>query len=126
MTGALATETRDMQGQLTRYVYVELEKGTKGSGGTSLEAVEAALTAEPLFIGEQTLVFEVESIAAFEEEDRGILLERTGTERTDAHATLLFEGRFDVPTFTARGVMVDAAKRIPSLKPGAHRYSLWG
>lgn len=120
--GALATETRDTQGQLTRYVYVELAKGKEG---TSLAAVEAALTADPLFVGEQTCVFEVESIAALEEEGRGILLERTGTERTGAHATLLLEGRFDVPTFTAR-VMVDAAKRIPSLKPGAHRYSLWG
>ncbi len=123
--GALAAETHDAQGQLTRYVYVELEKGTKGSGGTSLDAIEAVLAADPLFIGEQTHVFEVENIAALEEEGRGILLERTGTERTGAHATLLLEGRFDVPTFTAR-VMIDAAKRISSLKPGAHRYAFWG
>ncbi|SDZ00337.1 NAD(P)-binding domain-containing protein [Nitrosomonas sp. Nm58] len=123
--GALATETRDTQGQLARYVYVELEKSIKGSAGTSLEAVKAALAADPLFVGEQTCVFEVDSIAALEEEERGILLERVGTERTGAHAALLLEGRFDVPTFTAR-VMVDAAKCIPSLKPGAHRYSLWG
>lgn len=126
--GALATEIRDAQGQLTRYVYVELEKGKKGSkdtDGTSLDAIEAALIADPLFVGEQTRVFDVESIAALEEEGRGILLERTGTERTGAHATLLLEGRFDVPTFAAR-VMVDAAKRIPGLKPGLHHYALWG
>ncbi|MDV6343802.1 NAD(P)-binding domain-containing protein [Nitrosomonas sp. Is37] len=129
--GALATETRDWQGQLTRYVYVELAKGAKGvrgakgSEGASLDKVEAALAADPLFVGEQTHVFEVESIATLEEEGRGIMLERIGTERTGAHATLLLEGRFDVPTFAAR-VMLDAAKRIPSLKPGAHRYSLWG
>ncbi len=122
--GALATETRDAQGQLTRYVYIELEKSTKGPGETSLEAVEAELVADPLFVGEQTRVFEVDSIAALEE-GRGILLERVGTERIGAHATLLLEGRFDVPIFTAR-VMVDAAKHIPGLRPGAHRYSLWG
>ena len=80
-------------------------------------------TADPLFVGERTLVFEVESIAALEEEGRGILLERTGTERTGAHAALLLEARFDVSTFTAR-IMLDAARRIPSFKPGAHRYSL--
>ncbi|WP_430231936.1 diaminopimelate dehydrogenase [Nitrosomonas communis] len=126
--GALATEMRDGQGQLTRYVYVEFAKNVKdvaGSGRTSLDEVEAALAADPLFVGEQTRVFEVESIAALEEEGRGILLERTGTERTGAHATLLLEGRFDVATFAAR-VMLDAAQRIPSLKPGAHRYFLWG
>ncbi|AKH36669.1 MULTISPECIES: hypothetical protein [Nitrosomonas] len=126
--GALSTEMRDGQGQLTRYVYVEFAKNVKdvaGSGRTSLDEVEAALAADPLFVGEQTRVFEVESIAALEEEGRGILLERTGTERTGAHATLLLEGRFDVATFAAR-VMLDAAQRIPSLKPGAHRYFLWG
>ena len=93
------------------------------SAPTTLEAVEAALAADPLFVGERTLVFEVESIAALEEEGRGILLERTGTERTGAHAALLLEARFDVSTFTAR-IMLDAARRIPSFKPGAHRYSL--
>ena len=117
--GALTTETRDAEGQLTRYVYVELAK----SEGITFEAVEAALGADPLFVGERTLVFEVESIAALEEEGRGILLERTGTERTGAHAALLLEARFDVSTFTAR-IMLDAARRIPSFKPGAHRYSL--
>ncbi len=123
--GALSTEMRDVQGQLTHYVYVELVKDAKDSGSLSLDMVEDALAADPLFVGEQTHVFEVESIAALEEEGRGILLERTGAERTGAHATLLLEGRFDVPTFAAR-VMLDAAKRIPGLKPGAHRYSLWG
>ncbi|MCO6426689.1 NAD(P)-binding domain-containing protein [Nitrosomonas communis] len=123
--GALATETRDAQGQLTRYVYVELAKHAKGAKETSLAAVEAALAADPLFVGEQTCVFQVDNIAALEEEGRGILLERTGTEQTGAHATLLLEGRFDMPAFSAR-VMVDAARRIPNLKPGAHRYALWG
>lgn len=123
--GALATEMRDAEGQLTRYIYVELDKDTKGSVEPSLDSVEAALAADPLFVGERIRVFEVESIGELEEEGRGILLERTGTERTGAHATLLLEARFDVPTFTAR-VMVDAARRISSFKPGVHHYSLWG
>lgn len=117
--GALATETRGASGQLTRYVYVELAKDA------TLAAVEAVLAADPLFVGERTLVFEVENIAALEEEGRGILLERVGTERTGAHAALLLEARFDVPVFTAR-IMLDATRRIARSKPGAHRYSLWG
>ena len=116
--GALATEYRDADGRLTRYVYVELLKGTE------LESVRAALAADPLFAGEETLVFPVESIAALEEEGHGILLERRGVARSGAHQNLLLEGRFDTRTFAAR-VMLDAARRLPSLKPGAHRYSLW-
>ena len=40
-----------------------------------------------------------------------------------AHPSLLREARFDVPTFAAR-VMLDAARRLSQLGPGAHRYSL--
>jgi len=115
---ALATEYRDADGRLKRYVYVELLKGAK------VETIGAALAADPLFAGEQTLVFPVESVAALEEEGRGILLERRGVARSGAHQNLLLEGRFDVRTFAAR-VMLDAARRLPNLKPGAHRYSLW-
>lgn len=115
---ALATEYRDADGRLKRYVYVELLKGTE------LDSVRAALVGDVLFAGEETLVFPVESIAALEEEGHGILLERRGVARSGAHQNLLLEGRFDTRTFAAR-VMLDAARRLPSLLPGAHRYSLW-
>jgi diaminopimelate dehydrogenase len=48
-----------------------------------------------------------------------------GTASSGAHQNLLLEGRFDVHTFAAR-VMLDAARRLPSLKAGAHPFSLWG
>jgi len=114
---ALATEARDAEGRLTRYVYAELAKGADPA------RVEAALAADPLFAGEPTLLFPVESIAALEEEARGVVLERRGTARSGAHQNILFEARFDVPTFAAR-VMLDAARRLPHLMPGAHRYAL--
>ena len=115
---ALVTEHRNAEGRMKRYVYAELAKGTDPA------AVQAALTADPLFAGEETLLFPVESVSALEAEGRGVLLERRGTARSGAHQNLLLEARFDVPTFAAR-VMVDAARRLWRLGPGAHRYSLW-
>lgn len=115
---ALATEQRDAQGQLRRYVYAELDPAADPA------RVRAALEADPLFAGEETLLFPVESVAALEETGHGVLLERRGTAASGAHQNLLLEARFDVPTFAARA-MVDAARRLPLLAPGAHRYSLW-
>jgi len=115
---ALATETRDAEGRVTRYIYAQLEQGVDPA------RVRTALEADPLFASEQTLLFPVESLAALAEEGHGILLERCGTAESGAHQNILLEARFDVPTFAAR-VMVEAARRLPALKPGAHRYSLW-
>lgn len=117
--GALATESRDTEGRVVRYVYAQLDKGVDPA------TVRAALEADPLFAGEQTLLFPVESVAALAEEGHGILLERRGTAATGAHQNILLEARFDVPTFAAR-VMVEAARRLPAVKSGAHRYALWG
>ena len=116
---ALATESRDAQGRAVRYVYAQLGEGVDPA------PVRAALEADPLFAGDQTLLFPVESVAALAEEGHGILLERRGTAASGAHQNILLEARFDVPTFAAR-VMVDASRRLPALKPGAHAYSLWG
>lgn len=118
VSGALATEHRDAQGRLHRYVYVELDIGADA------EEVRTALAGDPLFVDQETLVFPVDSVQKLEQEGHGILLERRGTARSGAHQNLLLEGRFDVPTFAAR-VMLDAARRLPSLNAGAHRYSLW-
>jgi diaminopimelate dehydrogenase len=101
-----------------RYVYAELANGADAA------AVQAELAADPLFAGEETLLFPVERIAALEEEGHGCLLERRGTARSGAHQNLLLEARFDVATFAAR-VMLDASRRLWQLKPRAHRYSLW-
>ncbi|MFZ5512155.1 MAG: oxidoreductase [Pseudomonadota bacterium] len=116
--GALATEFKDADGRLKRLVYVELEKGA------TMERVRAALQGDSLFAGEDTQLFAVDSVAALEEEGSGILLERRGTARSGAHQNLLLEARFDLTVFAAR-VMVDGARRLPTLKPGLHHYSLW-
>jgi diaminopimelate dehydrogenase len=114
---ALVTEQRDADGRLTRYVYAELSKGADPA------AVQAALDADPLFAGERSLLFPVESIATLEQEGRGVVFERRGTGHPGPHENLLFEARFDVPTFAAR-VMLDAARRLRQCRPGLHRYSL--
>lgn len=118
VSDALTTEYRDVEGRLTRYVYAELGKGVDPA------QVQAALDADPLFAGERTLLFPVASIARLEEEGHGVLLERRGTGHPGAHHNLLFEARFDVETFAAR-VMLDAARHLPELKHGMHRYALW-
>jgi diaminopimelate dehydrogenase len=115
--GALVAERGGPEGRVTRYVYAELERGADP------DFVRSTLAADPLFAGEETLLFPVASIAAMEE-GHGVLVERRGTARAGAHQNLLLEGRFDVPTFAAR-VMLDGARRLAHLGPGAHRYSLW-
>ncbi len=114
--GALALEARDEAGRSTRYVYAEL------APDTDADHVQRLLDADPLFAGERTLLFQVDSIQAMEDEGRGLLLERRGSGRFGAHHNLLLEARFDVSSFAAR-VMVAAACCLPALKRGAHRYS---
>lgn len=115
---ALAGEYRAADGALQRYVYVELERGA------DFEKVRAAITADPLFAGEATQVFQVDSLSEFEEEKgQGIVLERHASAVSGMHASLLLEARFELAEFAAR-VMVDAARRIPELRHGAHRYTL--
>lgn len=116
---ALVAESRDAEGRTRRYVYAQLENGMQPA------KIHAALAADPLFAGEETLLFPVESIAALEEQGHGVLLERRGSAASGAHQNILFEARFDVATFASR-VMLDAARRLGQLKPGAHRYSLGG
>ncbi len=115
---ALACETRDAQGRRQRYVYVQLDQRA------SVAEIERALAADPLYAGEPTFVFAVPDVAALEVAGSGVVLERRGSGDTGAHQSLLLEARFEVATFAAR-VMLDAARRLPQLKPGAHRYSLW-
>lgn len=114
--GALATELRGADGNIERYIYVQLDDPT------ALESVRAALAIDPLYGGAHTQVFAVDSIAALEAEGAGIVAERRGTSRSGAHQSVLFEARFDPVTFAAR-VMLDAARRLPALGPGLHHYT---
>lgn len=125
MRKALATELKSQDGTLQRYVYVELEPGTDPA------AVERAIRQDPLYLDEETLVFPVDSIAALEEANRGLLLERHAAAGDPGHAALLLEARFDETALAAR-VMLAAARALPSLPAGAHSLldlppaALWG
>lgn len=116
VSDALCTELRTGEGKLQRYVYVELAPGADGA------QVAKAVRSEPLFLGEETLVFPVESVAALEEEGRGIVLQRRGTAGRTGHQMLLLEARFDLPSLAAQ-VMLAAARALPDLPPGAHALS---
>jgi diaminopimelate dehydrogenase len=122
---ALATEFKSMNGAAQRYVYVELE------ASADVAEVEYAIKHDPLFLNEQTLVFPVPSIAALEETNRGLLLERRAAPGETGHATLLLEARFDEAGLAAR-MMLAAARALPSLPAGAHSLldlppaALWG
>lgn len=118
--GALAGEYRGEGDTLQRYVYIELERGA------DFEQLRAAIVADPLFAGEATQVFQVDSLAEFEG-GQGIVLERQATQegahQSGPHASLLLEARFEVTAFAAQ-VMLDAARKLPGLPHGAHRYTL--
>jgi len=122
---ALCTEQRATNGRRQRYVYVELEQGIDAA------RVMGAIRADPLFLGEETLVFPVESVAALEQEGRGVLLERRGAPGRLGHQQFLLEARYDESLLTAH-MMIAAARSLPQLKPGAHSFldlrlsSLWG
>jgi diaminopimelate dehydrogenase len=122
---ALCAERRASDGTVQRYVYVELEAGTDAEG------VADTIRRDPLFVGEQTQVFAVESLASLEEEGRGVVLERRGSAGPLGHQHFVLEGRFDEAVMTAQ-VMVAAARALPGLQPGAYHLGeiplkvLWG
>ncbi|WP_096663098.1 hypothetical protein [Polaromonas sp. AET17H-212] len=116
--GALAGDYRGDQGELQHYVYVELERGAE------LAQVQAAIAADPLFAGEVTQVFQVEHLSELEDGNGlGVVLERRGSAAHGPHQSLLLEARFDATAFSAR-VMLDAVRKLPDLRRGAHRYAV--
>lgn len=118
VTAALCSESRGTDGKPQRYVYVELK------AGTDFDGIQRAICADPLFLGETTQVFSVESITALEQENHGILLERRGTAGAEVHDTVLLEARYAPTAFTAR-IMLNAARRIATYGIGAQVYSLY-
>ncbi|KVW93738.1 hypothetical protein [Thiobacillus denitrificans] len=122
---ALATERRSMGGALQRYVYVELEPSADA------DEVEIAIVNDPLFLDEQTLVFPVPSIAALEETNHGVMLERHAASVETGHASFLLEARYDEAGLAAR-MMLAAARALPFLQAGAYSLldlppgALWG
>jgi diaminopimelate dehydrogenase len=93
--------------------------------------VEEAIVHDPLFLDEQTLVFPVPSIAALEETNRGVLLERHAASGDAGHASFLLEARYDEAGLAAR-MMLAAARALQFLRAGAYSLldlppgALWG
>lgn len=115
---ALAGEYPGENGSAQHYVYVELERGV------ALAPVQAVIAADPLFAGETIQVFQVQHLSELEgEEGLGVVLERRGVASHGPHQSLLLEARFDRTVFAAR-VMLDAVRKLPGLRRGAHRYAL--
>lgn len=116
--GALAGEYPGDNGIAQHYVYVELERGVE------LAQVQAAIAADPLYAGEVAQIFQVEHLSDMEgEEGLGVVLDRRGSATHGPHQSLLLEARFDPIAFSAR-IMLDAARKLPSLRRGAHRYAV--
>ncbi len=122
---ALCTEVRAADGRVQRYVYVELEKGANA------DLVAQAIRADPLFLGEETQVFPLESLASLEQEGRGVVVDRRGSSQRLGRRHFVLEGRFDEAAVTAE-VMLAAARALPDLDPGAYSLAdiplsaLWG
>lgn len=110
---ALCAEVRAPNRSLQRYVYVELQKGADP------DKIAQAIRADPLFLGEDTQVFPVESLAELEEEGRGVVLDRRGPPGRFGHQHLLLEARFDDTVLTAQ-IMLAAARALPQLAAGAY------
>ena len=114
--GALATERRTAVGGRQRYVYVELEDGT------AFGQVEDAIRTDPLFLGEELMIFQVDSVAALEEEGHGVVLERHGATGEAGHQSLLLEARYAESALSAQ-IMLAGARALATCNPGA--YSLF-
>ncbi|MGX2039533.1 NAD(P)-binding domain-containing protein [Methylocaldum sp. MU1018] len=122
--GALSTEHRNAEGRMERYVYVELAEGVR------LDEVKAAIAADPLFGGDGAAVFQVESLAALEDE-HGVLVERHGLAGQAKHQYLMFEARLSEAALSAQ-MMLAAARALPGLRHRAYSLfdlppgALWG
>ncbi len=117
--GALCSELHAPGGGAQRYVYVELARGA------DLERVRQQIEGDPLFADEPTQVLQVDDVAALEQENRGVLIERLGEGPGGPHASLILEARLDPIAFTAR-LMLDAARSLGLQPRGAWRYTPFG
>lgn len=113
--GAMATELRSAEGVPQNYLYIELEEGS------DVQQVEQAIHNDPLFVGEEILVFPVDSIASLEEEGHGVVMDRRGSAGDAEHQLFLLEARFSEYAISAQ-VMVTAARAI--IHRGKRAYSL--
>ncbi len=110
---ALCAEFRGADGSSRRYVYLE------PLPGADVARAAAAIQSDPLFLGQETVVLPVDSVATLEAEGHGVVIERWGRAGGKDHQRFLLEGRFD-PVAVAGQMMAAAARALPTLRPGAY------
>lgn len=113
---ALSGEWPDAQGRPKRYVYVRLAEEADA------QRVREAILSDPLFAEESTEVLQMADLGALEAPE-GLVLERRAAPRAGEHHSLTLDARFEAAVFAAR-IMIDAARALPFLSPGAHPYAL--
>ena len=101
------------EGVHRRMVYVELEEDA------SLEAVTAAVKADPYFANDETHVFAVPSVAALRDMGHGVDLVRKGVSGTTQNQRFAFKMSINNPALTGQ-VLVCAARAALRQRPGAY------
>lgn len=96
-----------------RMVYVELEPGA------SLEAVTAAIKADPYFASDETHVMEVESVDAVKDMGHGVHMTRKGVSGSTQNQRFEFTMSINNPALTAQ-ILVGVARAAMRLQPGAY------
>lgn len=96
-----------------REVFVELE------AGADFSAVEKAIKEDPYFINDETVVRQVESVAAIDTHMHGVKLERGGVSGITEGQRLEFNMRINNPALTGQ-VLVMAARATMRQSPGCY------
>ncbi len=96
-----------------RMVYVELEEGA------DLDAVTAAIKADPYFASDETHVFQVPSVDALNDVGHGVNLVRKGVSGKTHNQMFEFNMKINNPALTAQ-VLVNVARAAMKQQPGAY------
>jgi diaminopimelate dehydrogenase len=96
-----------------RMVYVELEEGA------NLEAVTAAIKADPYFASDETHVFQVDSVDELNDVGHGVNLVRKGVSGQTQNQRLEFNMSINNPALTGQ-VLVNVARATMRLQPGCY------
>lgn len=96
-----------------RMVYVELEDGA------TLEAVTAAIKADPYFASDETHVFAVPSVDDVRDMGHGVNMVRKGVSGKTQNQLFNFEMRINNPALTAQ-ILVGVARAATRLQPGCY------
>ena len=96
-----------------RVVYVELEEGAE------FATVEAAIKSDSYFAGDETVVIQVDSVAALNDVGHGVNLVRKGVSGRTHNQCFEFNMSINNPALTAQ-IMVSAARASLRQRPGCY------